>query len=505
MTPVSAAANAQPLDLTNRQTPLNTQAANASIAESLDRLDRLDVVLPTVNVISFSGPGESGGVPASLAPIVKRLGTRVNWFAISNLPKPQERKGDKRSTARNENGFAYYSPKVADWLINAHYEVSHDYLSPLLHSRGDEPDATTQKFEPESWKSYRQLCEAVASECLTVASNSFPTLCWLHDYQLALAAPLLAAQAGLILCQFWHVPWPKASVIKKSPIGRELTEALLKNKLVGFHTDEYADNFLDTVAAILPTAQVNCQERTIVYNGRSTQLTVMPLGIDLPFWQRLAQASKPHSESLIPRHGLASQIILGVERLEQTKGVIERIAGIEKLLEDHPTHRRRFHYVQISQPGKGIGAEARAYEQLVEARIEAVNKKYFQDGWQPIIHIKGNLEQSQLAAWYQAATAVSVNSLSDGLNLIAKEYVACRSDEQGVVILSRQAGASRELAQGALLVDPTSPKSVSDAFNLALGLESEEKRRRMSAMRRMIGWNQLHNWALGFLRQALSQ
>jgi trehalose 6-phosphate synthase len=466
-----------------------------------EELERLDMYLPTVNVISYAGPGESGGVPASLAPIVARLGTRVNWFALSNLPEKNRTTSATKSRQDDpaEAGFAYYSPKVPAWLVNAHYEVSHDYLSPLLHGLVDE-----NRFDPEAWKSYRMLCESVASECLTVASNSFPTLCWLHDYQLALAAPVLAAQAGLVLCQFWHVPWPKAQVMIKSPVAKELIEALLKNKLVGFHTTEYADNFLASAAAILPEAQVDCQAQTISYDGNTTHITVMPLGIDLPFWQKLASQSKPMSEALPSKHGLASQIILGVERLEESKGVVERIKGIEQLLEDHPDLRRRFHYVQISQAGKGAGNQSRDYERLVEQHIEAVNKKYFNDGWQPIIHIRGNIDQSKLAAWYQAATVISVNSLSDGLNLIAKEYVACRSDEQGAVVLSRNAGSARELAQGALLVDPTSSKSVADALYLALTLEPEEKRRRMTSMRRVIGWNQLHNWALGFLRQALT-
>ncbi|MBS2007778.1 MAG: trehalose-6-phosphate synthase [Cyanobacteria bacterium SZAS TMP-1] len=469
-----------------------------------EELDRLDIHLPTVNVISYSGPGESGGVPASLAPVVKRLGTRVNWFALSNLPgNKQGQKSAPTNVRQNDPaqpGFAYYSPQVPAWLVNSHYEVAHDYLSPLLHGMGEQ-----NKFDPEAWKSYRLLCESVASECLTVASDSFPTLCWLHDYQLALAAPVLAAEAGLVLCQFWHVPWPKATVMAQSPIGRELTEALLKNKLVGFHTAEYADNFLSTVAALVPNAQVDCQQMTVTFQGKVTEVTIMPLGIDLPFWQKLAMSTKPMSEALIPKHSLASQIILGVERLEATKGVVERINGIERYLEDQPDMRRRFHYVQISQAGKGVGDISRDYEKLVEERIEAVNKKYFQDGWQPIIHIRGNLDQSQLAAWYQAAAVISVNSISDGLNLIAKEYVACRFDEQGVVVLSRNAGSAKELSQGALLVDPTSPKSVSDALHLALTLEPEEKRRRMGLMRRVIGWNQLHNWALGFLRQALTR
>ena len=180
-------------------TPFAPSAAAAPAAFTAETVDKLDIYLPTVNVISFAGPGESGSVPHALAPIVKRLGTRVNWFALANQPL-----AGKNQTPEFA-GFQYYSPKVPDWMVKAHYEVSHDYLAAILHGRPQEA-----KFEAESWKSYRLLCEAVASECLTVASDSFPTLCWLHDYQLALAAPLLAAQAGLILCQFWHVPWPQS-------------------------------------------------------------------------------------------------------------------------------------------------------------------------------------------------------------------------------------------------------------------------------------------------------
>ena len=458
---------------------------------------QLDVYLPTVNVISFAGPGESGGVPASLAPIVERLGTRVNWFALSNLPPT-----DAKQSA-SPSGFRYYSPKVPTWLQEAHDKFAHDYLSPLLHSRENAVLEVT--FDATAYKSYRQLCEAVASECLTVASDSFPTMCWLHDHQLALAAPILAGQAGLVLCQFWHTPWPAASIMQGSPVGRELTEALLKNKLIGFHTDEYADNFLDTVAAVLPTARVNILERTVKFANRTTHITVMPLGIDLPYWQKLAQDTRPMAEGLIPKHRLASQVILGVERLERSKGVIERLAGLEAMIQKYPEVRGRFHYVQISQPGKGSTASSRNYEKEVVERIEAINKKFAANGWQPIVHIQAHLEQKELAAWYQAASVVSVNSLADGLNLIAKEYIACRHDEQGVVVLSRNTGAARELAQGALLVDPNSPQSLADAMRHALSLDSEEKRRRMSAMRRTIGWNQLHNWALGFLRQALSK
>lgn len=135
--------------------------------------------------------------------------------------------------------------------------------------------------------------------------------------------------------------------------------------------------------------------------------------------------------------------------------------------------------------------------------IQEINAKYGFDGWQPIVHLSGNLDQSELAAWYQAADVMVVSSVKDGLNLIAKEYVACRQDEQGVLLLSEQAGCALELQQGAIMIQPESPEEVSQAINKALSMGVEEKRRRMTSMRHVIGWNQLHDWALGFLRQAI--
>jgi trehalose-6-phosphate synthase len=159
--------------------------------------------------------------------------------------------------------------------------------------------------------------------------------------------------------------------------------------------------------------------------------------------------------------------------------------------------------VQLSQPPKTIDSQKVTYAEKVEARIAEINSRYGQNGWQPIVHIKGSFDHSHLASWYQAAAALSVNSLSDGLNLLSKEYVACRTDEQGVLILSKEAGSARELGQGAILVDPQNKESISKAFNLALTLAPEEKRRRMTAMRHVIGWNQLNNWALSFLSRAI--
>ncbi len=464
-----------------------------------EEIERLELFLPTVNVISYAGPGASGGVPESLEPLVKKLGTRVNWFALSELP-PTDFAPNKNLVEGGRGGFSYYAPQATKRVFDAHQSIVNGYLWDLLHGY-----LNKTQFDAEGWKSYRALCQSVASQCITTASESFPTICWLHDYQLALASPILASQAGIVLSQFWHAPWPNAKIMTASPIGHELTEALLHNKLIGFHTDDYAVNFLQTVATLFNQAEIDLENKLIRFQGRLITVVVLPLGVDIGYWQKLAAMSQPSAEAITAKYSLASQFILAVERLEYTKGVIERLNGLELMLKTNPSYLKRFHYVQISQAAKRTDLSQLQYVRQVEEKIAAINAEYGRDDWQPIKHLQSKFDHVQLAAWYQAATALSINSISEGINIIAKEFVACRSDEQGALILSRKAGCARELSQGALLVDPKSPQEISNAFKAALNMDIEEKKRRMVSMRHVLHWNQLQNWALNFLRMAMSR
>jgi trehalose 6-phosphate synthase len=459
---------------------------------STDELGHLQLYLPTLKVISYHGPGESGGVPTSLEPVVNRLGTKIHWFALTGLPS------DAQESSRQSSGFAFYNPQIPPTLIERHSKVSAGYLWPLLHGM---PERAS--FDAEDWKAFRQLNEMLASECLVVSGESFPTLCWLHDYQLSLTAPLMSIQAGVILSQFWHVPWPAAEIMTKSPVAKELVESLLCNRLLGFHTNEYAINFLNTVQELMPNTQVDMLKMEVRRRRNSTKIVVMPLGIDFNLWQRLARSSRPMAEAITVKHRLANQVVLGVDRLDYSKGVLEKLDGLEKFLETSPSWQRRFHYVQLAQAPQSQNKDFLDYAAKVHQKVDQINQRFGSDGWQPIVFIPGHLDQSELAAWYQAADVLAVNPVRDGLNLIAKEYVAARQDEQGALLLSKQAGCAAELSQGALVINPREPEEFARALSQALTMDVEEKRRRMTAMRRVVGWNQLHDWALGFLKQAI--
>lgn len=455
-----------------------------------EELGQLQVHLPALKIISFRGPGHAGGVVASLSPLTKQLGTQVHWIALTGVP-----------TSENADaaGFSFHRADVSSQYSDNQLRAIYDYLWPLLHGL----DSRAQ-FDIDAWRSFRQLSQTVAQQSFRVSLRSYPALVWVHDFEMALVPSLLPTDAGVILCHFFHAPWPDASVMAASPVGKELVESLLNNRVLGFHTKEYVRTFLESVRVLVPGADVDMSSSQVKYRGQTTRVVAMPLGIDFQFWQRVSRSSKVEAEALPIQHRLAQQVLLGVDRLDYTKGLLEKLDGIEFFLAKHPDWLRRFHYVQLAQRCEIRTDAFENYSQAVRQRVQGINARFGVDGWQPIIYIEEHMTAQQLAAWYQAADALVLTPVRDGLNLIAKEFVASRLDEQGAVIVSKEAGVAHELMGGALFVDPFSPESISDGMLRALSMPVEEKRRRMVSMRHVVGWNRLHDWACGFLHLAIN-
>lgn len=451
-------------------------------------LGQLQIHLPALKIISYRGPGHSGGVVASLSPLTKQLDTQVNWIALSGVP-----------TGSNVPGFTFHQPEVTQAFIDSNSRAIHDYLWPLLHGL-----SSRAHFDADAWRGFRTLSQTIASHSCRVSSRSFPNLIWLHDFEMALVPPMLPMDAGVILSHFWHAPWPESGVMQASPVGKEIVESLLHNKVLGFHTQEYADNFLVTVQKIVPEAQVDLTSQSVTYRNMTTRVVAMPLGIDFQYWQRISRANRVEAEAIPVKYRLAQQLMLGIDRLDYTKGILEKLGGLDKFLAKHPDWVRRFHYVQIAQVSELKSDTMDQFRADVQARVARLNEKYRVDGWEPVIYIEENMSHAELSAWYQAADVLVVTPVRDGLNLITKEYVACRIDEQGVIVLSKQAGAAAELISGAIIVDALAEDEIADAILRGLTMPVEEKRRRMVSMRHVVGWNRLHDWACGFLRFAIT-
>lgn len=456
---------------------------------SAEDIGQLKVALPSLNVLSYQGPGDNGGVSNSLEPLAKQLESKVRWLAVSGLPEKLE---------PVSVGFSFHRLHLPPDLLKRQANFLRNYLHPLFHGHQQHID-----FDPEAYKAFRHFNELAAADSLAITDDSYPALFWLHDYQLLLTAPLLAAQAGVILCHFWHVPWPAAEIMVQSAIAREILEALLANRLLGFQTEEYAQNFLNTVQEVIPEARVDQLSMQVSYQQNTTELAVMPLGIDFAYWQKLAKSSRPKSAAIPKKFALANQLVLAVDRLEQSKGLLEKLCGLEIFLQNEPSWHRRFHYVQLTQEPHFSSAGQHNYKKTVLDKVQSINATYNRQGWQPILWLEDSFSQEELASWYQAADVMCVTPISDGLNLIAKEFTASRLDEQGVLILSRQTAAAAELSTGALLVDARQPQEIAQALSTSFSMSFEEKRRRMLSMRHVVAWNRLDDWALGFLQQAI--
>lgn len=460
-----------------------------------DRRSRL--VLPSLSVVSYKGPGDGGGVSLTLEPLVRQLGVKVNWIGVSGLPDENQLLPDNSFAMRPS--FAFHKVKLSQDVIDQHSRFCTDYLMPLLHGM---PAAAN--FDQRDWVGYQELNTMVSAKVLKDFSYSLPSLCWVHDYHLAKVAQHLVIQHGIVANQFWHVPWPSVDVITTSPIGLNLVEALLANSVLGFHTVDYALNFMKAVKSLVKQASVNEAEMTIHYHGRKTQIVSMPLGIDFAYWQELSRSVRPRSQVLSKEYALASQVLLGIDTFEPTKGMDAKLEAIELYMQQNPSQLRRFHYVQLVQKLDSPSRELADSRARLIARIEQINKQYAQDGWQPIVLIEDTLPQASLSAWYQCCDVLLVTPKADGLNLIAKEFVASREDELGVLILSRQAGSSYELSNGALLVSAFNAQEITGAIGQALAMGVEEKRKRMLSMRHVVSWNQLKDWAINFLSRSVS-
>ncbi len=441
--------------------------------------------LPEVKVLSFTYPNQSSSSNINL--LANKLNTRFNWFAF----------GKSKIT---DNGIFQYSPVSApNNLFKLSQNFISNYLYLILHDLED-----LAQFNNDEWQAYKACNESIAYACQNTYSNSLPNIYWLNNFELALVPPFLANQKGSILCQFIHTSWPKFKPLKKPHIIKEIIQGLLNNNLIGFQSKTYLENFLTYVNYLIPKAKIDTNNNEIGLNGHTIKLIANPLGIDFRTWQKFAKFARPHSTLLKQEHKLANQIILGVDKLCPSKGIIEKLSAFDLFLAKNQQWQKRIHYVQILGKPTGVGSIYENYATNVMQSIAKINNKYRINNWEPIKLIKQELTQQELASWYQASDALLINSIADGLNLVAKEYIASRIDEQGVLILSQNTGCANETAHGALIINPHNPDNIVNSIEIALSLDPEEKKRRMNLMRYAVNYNQLQDWVVTFLESAIN-
>jgi trehalose 6-phosphate synthase len=375
------------------------------------------------------------------------------------------------------------------WIGDDEYDryysgFANEALWPLCHMAYTQPS-----FRPGDWASYRSVNEIFARAA--VEETGADGLLLIQDYHFALVPLMVRNRAPHVVTSlFWHIPWPNAEVIGICPWKKALLEGMLGTDIAGFHTRHHCLNFLDTAKRYLE-CRVDLEEMSIVYGGHRTLVRPYPISVEWPY----PAASHTQGKTLRRSLGIAPHVhvSVGVDRADYTKGLVERIAAVELLLEDNPSLIGNYVLVQLASPTR---TTIRKYQQLAEdlkGVVNQVNERFGTASWKPVLLQMRTFSNDEVRQYYAMADSAVVTPLHDGMNLVAKEYVAACQDGDGALVLSLFAGAAKEL-EGALLVNPYDTQQVAHAILRAIGMPLAERRARMHAMRGQIAASSIYDW-----------
>jgi trehalose-6-phosphate synthase len=372
-----------------------------------------------------------------------------------------------------------------------YYGFANEGLWPLCHIAHTRP-----LFRTEDYEYYKQVNERFAQAVVNEAKSDEPVVL-IQDYHFALLPGLIRKKLPrAVIVTFWHIPWPNPEVFGICPWREELLEGLLGSSIVGFHTQFHCNNFFDTVDRYLES-RIDREQSAISHEGHLTGIKPYPISIEWPPKRSGVQRPVSETREIIRRTlDLPPNIKLGigVDRLDYTKGIVERFLAVDRLLKLHPQWVGKFSFVQIAAPSRSQIPSYKALHDEVIAVAEQINAKYENGGAKPIILKLQHFEPEDVYTYLRAADVCYVSSLHDGMNLVAKEFVAARDDEQGVLMLSSFTGASRELPE-ALIVNPYDIDHAAEHMNIALNMSPREQKERMRSMRGLIREFNVYRWA----------
>ncbi len=372
-------------------------------------------------------------------------------------------------------------------------------LWPLCHIAHTRPI-----FRAADWESYQRVNQKFANALLHEMEGSVNPIVFVQDYHFALLPRMVkAARPDARVAIFWHIPWPNPEAFGICPWQGELLEGLLGADLIGFHIPLHCNNFLATVDRVLE-ARTDREHMTTRRHGHTTAIRPYPVSVAIDGSGGPRAALGPKRNELLEEFGVkAESLIIGVDRMDYTKGIVERLMAIERLFEEHPWHRERVTMVQIAAPSRMRIPSYIELRRHVEEMVEQVNSRFQTANWRPVVLIDRQCSHEEVTAWYRAADLCLVTSLHDGMNLVAKEYLAAREDGDGVLVLSKFTGAAVEL-RDALIVNPYDIDGVAEAVHRGLEMAPAERRMRMQRMRRQVMEHNVYRWAasiLGDLRE----
>jgi trehalose 6-phosphate synthase len=372
-----------------------------------------------------------------------------------------------------------------------YYGFSNEGLWPLCHLAHARP-----VFRTEDWEHYvgvnRKFAEAVCEEV-----DSDDPIVLVQDYHFALAPRMIRERLPrATILSFWHIPWPSAERMGICPHREELISGLLGSSIVGFHTQQHCLNFIDCVDAFMES-RIDRETHAVVQGARKTLVRPYPISIEWPVhWLDFVPSVDECRAEIRRELGLADDALIGVgiDRLDYTKGIEERLLAVDALLARHPEFRGRFVFVQLAAPSRTKIERYRELNERIEALAAEINGRWSSGAYRPLVLLRTHHQPMTVFKYFRAASLCYVSSLHDGMNLVAKEFVAARDDDGGVLILSQFTGAARDLTE-ALVVNPYDLQQASDALAAALRMPPAEQRERMRSMRRMVSEFNVYRWA----------
>jgi alpha,alpha-trehalose-phosphate synthase [UDP-forming] len=442
-------------------------------------------------------PG-SGGLITALAPVLRRRGgVWVGWPGVSHeVPL----NGQLDSAAR-EAGCTFMPVMLSEEEVRRYYlGFSNETLWPLFHDL-----QSYCKFDAATWEVYQKANRRFAE--VTAASSVEGDFLWVHDYHLLLLAQELRRlglnrQTGFFL----HTPFPALDIFGKLPWRSQILRAMLDYDLVGFQTIRDRNNFIHCAETLLKGVHLRGVSGvdTVILPEHETRVGVFPISIDFDEFSRGAterEVTERAAELKSANQG--RRIILGVDRLDYSKGIPLRLRAFKSALTLFPELRGKVTLIQIVVPSREGIADYQRLKAEIEGLVSEINGGFTEPGWAPVQYLFRSIPRSELLAYYRAAGVALVTPLKDGMNLVAKEYCAASPDEDGVLILSEFAGTAAQLHRDALLVNPYDTGAVARTIHRALGMSPEERRHRMHRLRHLIRRRDIYWWAERFLSQAV--
>lgn len=379
-----------------------------------------------------------------------------------------------------------------------YYGFSNQAVWPLCHIVYTRPI-----FRQADWDYYQQV-NKIFAEAILKEIGQRRAFVWIQDYHLALLAKYIKEKRKDVICaHFWHIPWPNPEAFRICPMKKEILEGLLANDMLGFHVRYYGENFISTVEHEIE-ARIDKERTSVICHGHETMIRAFPISVDFEKISKDVESAqiKERARRFREEFSLSKDltVILGLDRIDYTKGILERLRAVGRFLQKYPEYKERFVFIQMGALSRVHISQYRDLNDEINDLVEEINWRYSTENWSPIIFVRRTLSYPETLAFYHLGDVCIVSSLHDGMNIVAKEYICAKNNLTGALLLSRFTGAARELPE-AILINPYDIEDLAEKIKETLQMSKKDKEQRMAKLRETVAENDIYKWANKFIAE----